>query len=177
MKKAFASARRALLYLIVWVGISAISFPAHADVFFTGLDGDWQGRGFVKTDPRAPEESIRCRLNLGLSRLKDRLYVRGTCSIASFMLPVNGSIVANGNRYSADLFRNLVQVSTSDFSGQRRGSNLTLQYTGVDLATKQTIRAAMNIRKRRNGFDISLSRTQPKTNRLFDIGTISFKAR
>lgn len=161
----------------ICMAVAGFATEIRADAFFEGLDGDWNGRGFVKTDPRAPEENIRCRLNLGLSKLKDRLYVRGNCSIAGFLLPVNGSIVSNGNKYSADLFRNLVQVTTNEFSGSRRGANLRLVYVGTDAGTNEAIRAAMNIRRRRDGFDISLSRTRPNTKSFYDIGTIKFKSR
>lgn len=155
----------------------ALAGGAHADAFFEGLDGDFQGQGFVKIDPKAPEENIRCRLNLGLSRLRDRLYVRGNCSIAGFLLPINGSIVSSNSIYSANLFNNLVQVTTNSFSGRRRGSNLRLMYDGNDVITKEAIKAAMTIRKRRDGFDIRLSRTGSNTDRFYDVGTIKFDAR
>ena len=160
-----------------FVALLAFAEFARADTFFEGLDGDYQGKGFVKMDPRAPEENIRCRLNLGLSRLRDRLYVRGNCSIAGFLLPINGSIVASNSVYSANLFNNLVQVTTNSFSGRRRGSNLVLVYDGNDIVTRQAIRAAMTIRKRRDGFDVELSRTGSNTDRFYDVGTIKFVAR
>jgi hypothetical protein len=155
----------------------ALGADARADAFFEGLDGDYQGKGFVKMDPKAPEENIRCRLNLGLSRLRDRLYVRGNCSIAGFLLPVNGSIIANNSNYSANLFNNLVQVTANSFSGRRRGSDLRLIYDGNDVVTREAIKAAMTIRKRRDGFDIQLSRTGSNTDRFYDVGTIKFDAR
>jgi hypothetical protein len=161
----------------VFVVLLAFVDSARADAFFEGLDGDYQGKGFVKMDPKAPEENIRCRLNLGLSRLRDRLYVRGNCSIAGFLLPINGSIVASNSVYSANLFNNLVQVTTNSFSGRRRGSNLMLVYDGNDVVTRKAIRAAMTIRKKRNGFDVELSRTGSNTDRFYDVGSIKFVAR
>jgi hypothetical protein len=156
----------------------AAPLPASADAFFAGLDGEWQGRGFVRTDARAPEENIRCRLSTALNSHRDKLYVRGTCSIAGFMLPINGSIVANGSGYTADLFKSLVQVTTNTFSGRRRGANLQLHYKGADTVTRQQIEATMTISKRSaKRFDIALQRTDPATARLFDVGTIQFDSR
>lgn len=150
---------------------------ANADAFLAALGGDWSGKGFVRADPRSPEENIRCRLNLVPNGSGNQLFVRGQCSIAGLLLPVNGSIVAEQSTYRADLFRNLVQVSTESFAGRRKGTRLVLLYNGTDLLTKQSIQATMTIQKRKGGFDISMRRTAPGTSRYFDIGTIRFAAR
>ena len=129
----FAAAALAMLGTV----ISAT--PARADSFFIGLDGNWRGSGFIRATSNSPEENIRCRLFTSIGAAKKRLNINGNCSIAGLILPVQGSIVAQRSAYEANLFRNLVRVSTSSFSGQRRGSNLRLRYVGVDAVTKQKI--------------------------------------
>jgi hypothetical protein len=155
--------------------VAAIPVPAFADAFFNGLDGKWRGNGFIRIDAKAPEENIRCRLDTALNSHRSKLFVRGTCSIGGFMLPINGSIVAENQSYTADLFKSLVQITTNSFSGSRRGSVLQLHYKGSDSVSRQKIEAYMTISKRsKNRFDIALKRTDPATARLFDVGTIRF---
>lgn len=149
-----------------------------ADRFFVGLDGNWQGKGFIRDQPNSPQESIRCRLKTGLTPAGNRLTVLGNCSIAGFILPVSGSIFANGKRYSADLFANLVQVTNNNFSGSVRGKSLHLNYSGMDLYTRRKVKATMTISKRGSkSFDIALKRHDPDRSGSFDVGTIRFQSR
>jgi hypothetical protein len=161
-------------------GIAAMlsgASPAFADSYLDGLTGSWQGSGFVRVSASAPEENIRCRLNATLVGNTGRLNVLGTCSVAGYVLPVNGYIRANAKAYEADLFQNLAWLTTSAFTGQAKGALLQLRYQGRDSDTNEQISAAMTIAKKAKAFDISLSRTDPQTKKNFDVGTIRFKAR
>lgn len=146
------------------------------DSFFDGLTGNWRGSGFVRITARAPEENIRCRLTSALHPGGQQLILFGSCAIGGFMLPVDGSIISKGkSTYSATIFRTLARLTTSSFPGKRRGSKLSFSFKGRDSVTRQEISATMTIRKRGSGFDISMSRTDPELNVLFDVGTISFR--
>jgi len=146
------------------------------DRFFVGLDGYWQGKGFIRDQPNSPQESIRCRLKTDLVSSGNRLTVLGNCSVAGFIVPVSGSIIANGKRYSADLFANLVQVTNDNFSGIVRGASLHLTYSGLDLYTRRKVKATMTISKRGSrGFDIALRRHDSGPSGSFDVGTIRFQ--
>lgn len=166
---------RCLIWVFAVLIAGTTSKPGFADAFFQGLAGNWQGKGFVRTDAKSPEENIRCRLSNGIAPSGDRLLVRGNCSIAGFLLPVIGSIKSANTTYSTDLFTNLAGITTESFSGKRSGSSLQLRYIGRNLATQEDIRATMTIAKNgQEGFNINLKRNDPVTAKIFDIGTIRF---
>lgn len=149
-----------------------------ADRFFADLVGSWQGKGLVRDLPSSPQENIRCRLTMGLASAGNRLTVLGNCSVAGVVLPVTGSITAQGNGYSANLFANIVQVTNSNFSGNVKGSNLFLKYDGIDIYTKKRVKATMTISKRgKKGFDIGIRRHDPNSSASFKVGTIRFQSR
>ncbi|MEM7462840.1 MAG: hypothetical protein AAF362_09160 [Pseudomonadota bacterium] len=146
--------------------------------FFADLVGNWQGKGLVRDLPSSPQENIRCRLNMSVPGQGNRLSVLGNCSVAGVVLPINGSITAQGNGYSANLFANIVQVNNSNFSGRLRGSKLALFYDGIDIYTKKRVKATLTIAKRGNkGFDIGIRRHDPNSSASFNVGTIRFQAR
>lgn len=175
-----------MLFLWRLALILALAFPlagqpgrsAAADSFFEGLEGNWQGSGFIRTTNNGEEESIRCRLINAIASGGLRLRVNGNCAVAGFLLPVTGSIIAEQqSAYSATIFRNLAGVDVQGFSGKRRGSTLQLRYVGLDVTTRQKIDASMTIRKRKGKFDISLRSVDPDTRKAFDVGTIRFQPR
>lgn len=166
---------RSMIWVFALLIVSVAASPVMADAFFRGLDGNWQGKGFVRTDVKSPEESIRCRLSNAIAATGDRLLVRGNCSVAGLLLPVVGSIRAARSVFSTDLFTKLAGITTESFSGKRSGVALRLRYIGRNLATKEDIRATMTIAKNgKKGFDISIQRSDPTTGKVFDIGTIRF---
>ncbi|MGI9402516.1 MAG: hypothetical protein ACR2O0_14770 [Rhizobiaceae bacterium] len=166
----------------IFTGAMMIMFATYsalaADKFFPDLEGNWQGRGLVRDLPSSPQEAIRCRLNMGLASGGNRLTVLGNCSVAGLVLPINGSITAQGRGYTANLFANIVQVNNSNFSGSVRGKSLLLQYDGIDIYTKKRVKATLAITKRgKKGFDISIRRLDPNSPASFKVGTIRFQAR
>jgi len=147
------------------------------DPFFDGLAGSWNGSGFVRLVANAQEENIRCRLSTVANPNGKELGVVGNCVMASFMLPVTGSIIAlGGSKYTSTVFASLANLTTSNFSGRARGSALQLNFRGKDAQSGQTINSTLTIRKRGKGrFDVSIKRTDPQSGALFDVGVIAFK--
>jgi hypothetical protein len=172
---------RYLLKCVFGLAVAAVLMPIDranaADPFFDDLTGNWRGNGFVRVAANSPEENIRCRINNVLRPNGNELAVVGNCIIGGFFLPVDGSVVARGrSAYSADIFRTLARLSTNDFVGRRRGSQLSLSFKGKDSLTREDISATMLIRKRGDGsFDVLMRRTDPTTRSMFDVGTIRFK--
>lgn len=161
-----------LLLLVSWGTAQA------DDPFFDGLAGNWRGAGFIKLAANAQEENIRCRLSTTNNPNGKELFVIGSCALAGFVLPINGSIVADGNAtYSSTVFRTLVRLTTNSFSGRRRGASLYLHFEGRDAGTRQVIKARLVIQKHgKRGFAISVSNTDPQTGTFFKVGTIDFRA-
>lgn len=159
--------------------LSFVGGAARADAFFDGLTGSWRGSGFIRVAANSPEENIRCRINNALHPNGRELVILGNCVIGGFFLPVDGSVVARGKAaYSATIFRTLARLTTSDFVGRLKGSRLALSFRGKDSVTRQDIQATLVIRKRGNGqFDVSMQRTDPQTQALFDVGTIRFSGK
>lgn len=173
---------RIFLHLTFCLALIALILPAgraRADPFFDDLTGNWNGNGFIRASAGAQEENIRCRITNALHPNGNELMVAGNCVIGGFFLPVDGSVVSRGkSAYTATIFRELARLTSSGFVGRLRGSSLQLSFQGRDTVTKQDIRATMTIQKRGNGhFDVSLSATDPATNKLYDIGTIRFRGK
>jgi hypothetical protein len=97
--------------------------------------------------------------------------------MAGFVLPVDGSIIAKGGaNYTSTMFRTLAQLTTSGFSGRRKGSRLYLRFKGKDNTTNQVISSTLTIRKRsKDRFDIAIQSTDPQTGGLFNVGVIDFR--
>lgn len=167
---------RAIATSLAFVLLSIGSAHA-ADPFFDGLAGSWQGKGFVRMAANSPEEAIRCKISTFAHPGGNELTVGGTCVVGSFMLPVDGSIVAKGgSNYTSTMFRTLAQLTTSSFSGQRKGSRLYLRFKGRDNTTKQVISSTLTIRKHSKGrFDIAIQSTDPQTGGQFSVGVIDFR--
>lgn len=150
--------------------------PAHADVFLDRLAGTWSGKGVVRTTERSPDEAIRCRLRTTSDSSGGRLSVQGTCSVAGLTLPVTGAITSNGKNYASTVFQNLARLSSTDFNGRLQGSQLKMDFSGRDLQTNQDIRAHLTISTGKDSFNISLSRSDPDSGKLFEAGSIRFTA-
>ena len=170
-----------MLIRAIFLSWALVLLPVHganaADPFFEGLAGIWQGKGFVRMSASAQEESIRCRISTFANPNGKELTVGGTCAVGSFVLPVDGSIIAKGgSSYSSTMFRTLAQLTTSSFSGQRKGSRLYLRFKGRDNTTKQVISSTLTIRKHSKGrFDIAIQSTDPQTGGQFSVGVIDFR--
>lgn len=166
---------RALVLVLALFMLPAQAANA-ADPFFEGLSGNWRGKGFVRLTKGGPEESIRCRINTITHPNGKEMTIFGTCAMAGFVLPIDGSIVAQGgSKYSSTVFRTLVRLTTSSFSGRRQGSRLFLRFEGRDSATNQTISSRLTIRKLKRGFDVAIQRTDPQSGALFNVGVIDFE--
>lgn len=167
------------LALVLASVLSTAGAARSEDLFFSGLTGTWRGNGFIRIAANANEENIRCRISNTLHPNGRELIIFGNCVIGSFVLPVDGSVVARGkSAYSATIFRTLARLTTDGFTGRVRGSRLHLSFAGTDAVSRQKIRATMTIRKRGKGaFDVSLKRTDPESRKLFDVGTIRFRGK
>lgn len=167
----------ALLFLVSMGTLGLLPVQsAHADPFFEGLAGSWRGNGFVRLTQDSQEENVRCKITTREQPNGKELVVFGTCAMAGFVLPIDGSIIATGGTsYTSTVFRTLVRLTTSSFSGRRRGAQLTLHFQGRDAETKQTITSRLTIRKRGKGFDVAIQRTDPTSGRLFKVGVIDFR--
>lgn len=157
-------------------GMGVVAAPANADVFLDRLAGTWSGKGVVRTTEKSPDEAIRCRLRTAADSGGVRLSVQGTCSVAGLTLPVTGAITSDGKNYASTVFQNLARLSSTEFNGKLQGSQLKMDFSGRDLQTNQDIRAFLTISTGKNGFVVSLSRSDPDSGRLFEAGSIRFTA-
>lgn len=176
LKKLFSAS--ALSLAIVSLPVTSVGVNASPKIF-ENMTGSWRGKGLVKSGPKAKNESIRCRLNSkpdGSAKLK----MSGSCAVSGFVFSLNGFIQQNGggNSYTANMFRSLANLKQSNFSGRRSGSKINFSFKARDRVSKQNITARININSRNsNAFDIAISRTDPKSGKVFSVGTIKFAKR
>ncbi len=163
------------LFTIPATSISAFASPQ----IFENMSGSWRGKGLVKSGPKAKNESIRCKLRSkqdGTSKLK----MSGNCAVSGFIFSLNGYIQQNGgkNAYSASMFRSLANLKQSNFSGKRSGSKINFSFKARDRISKQNIVAKINLNSRSaKTFIVDISRTDPKSGKVFKVGTINFAKR
>jgi len=104
----------------------------------------------------------------------------GNCAVSGFVFSLNGFIQQNGgkNSYTANMFRSFANLKQSNFSGKRSGSKINFSFKARDRIGKQDIsaRIVMNSRSAK-AFDVAISRTDPKSGKIFSVGTISFAKR
>ncbi|MEO0382726.1 MAG: hypothetical protein AAF234_04150 [Pseudomonadota bacterium] len=67
--------------------------PAHADIAFADLVGDWTASGQVVAQPNAPLESSRCRVSVSSGNNGRTLTVQGRCAIAAGVAHVTMTVV------------------------------------------------------------------------------------
>lgn len=154
--------------------ISSVSVNASPKIF-ENMTGSWRGKGLVKSGPKSKKESIRCRLSSKPDGSK-KLKMSGNCAVSGFVFSLNGFIEQTGsNAYKANLFRSLANLKQSNFRGTRSGTKINFSFKARDRITKQDIvaRIIMNSRSAK-AFDVAISRTDPKSGKLFSIGTIKF---
>ena len=146
---------------------------------FENMSGSWRGKGLVKSGPKAKKESIRCKLRSrpdGTAKLK----MTGNCAVSGFIFSLNGYIQQNGgkNSYSASMFRSLANLKQSNFSGKRSGTKINFSFKAVDRLSKTDIVAKINLNSRNaKTFVVDISRTDPKSGKVFKVGTINFAKR
>lgn len=168
---------------VVIAGLALATVPlagspttANEEVFEL-LAGNWRGKGVIKTSPESKKESIRCRLRANNNAADRKLNMSGNCGVAGFVFSLGGWIKQNGtkNSYNASMFRTIAALKTNVFSGKRRGKNLDFTFDGLDRTSNEKIAAKIQVvTKGKNGFDVKVSRTDPKTKKSFFVGTIKF---
>lgn len=157
---------------------STVSVNASPQIF-ENMTGSWRGKGKVKSGPKAKNESIRCKLKSrpdGASKLK----MTGNCAVSGFVFSLNGFIQQNGgkNSYTANMFRSFANLKQSNFSGKRSGSKINFSFKARDRIGKQDISARIIMNSRSSkAFDVAISRTDPKSGKVFSVGTIKFAKR
>lgn len=168
----------ALSLSVLAVPTTSVSVNASPKIF-ENMTGDWRGRGQVKSGPKAKNESIRCKLKSkpdGAAKLK----MSGNCAVSGFVFSLNGFIQQNGgaNSYTANMFRSFANLKQSNFSGKRSGTKINFSFKARDRVGKQNIsaRIVMNSRSSKS-FDVAISRTDPKSGKVFSVGTIKFSKR
>jgi len=167
----------ALSVAVLAIPTSSISVSASPKIF-ENMTGSWRGKGLVKSGPKAKNESIRCRLKSKPDSAK-KLKMTGNCAVSGFVFSLNGFIEqTSGNGYRANMFRSLANLKQSNFSGKRSGSKINFSFKARDRIGKQNISAkiSMNV-KSGSAFDVAISRTDPKSGKIFSVGTIKFAKR
>lgn len=155
-----------------------LSESARAASMFELLSGTWRGSGFVMGSADGDEESIRCKMRNKNDVDKRKLVLSGNCSVNSFIFSLRGWIKQNGtkNQYNASMFQSIASLKTETFSGKQSGNKLNFTFIGHDRLSNEGISAKIQVvSKNPNQFDIRLSRTDPKTKKVFKVGTIKFK--
>lgn len=160
--------------------IPATSISAYASPqIFENMSGSWRGKGLVKSGPKAKNESIRCKLK-GKPDGASKLKMIGNCAVSGFIFSLNGYIQQNGgkNSYSASMFRSLANLKQSNFSGKRNGTKIKFSFKAIDRLSKTNIVARINLNsKSAKAFVVDISRTDPKSGKVFKVGTINFAKR
>lgn len=165
-----------LLALVISLLFSSASYAAPKH-FFDGLTGSWKGKGFLTTSIGAKEEAVRCRLQNRKDKAKPKLILGGNCGIGGVLIPMIGWIKQSGKskKYTASLFKNLGFLRIDLFSGKLKGAKLKLNFKGEDKVNKEDISAFITISsKNKDRFDILISSSDPKTKKVFRVGTIKF---
>jgi len=173
LKRLFTSSAVALGLLIV--PVMSISVNASPKIF-ENMTGSFRGKGLVKTNPKAKNESIRCRLK-GKPDGSGKLKISGNCAVSGFVFSLNGFIQQNDgkNSYTANMFRSFANLKQSNFSGKRSGSKINFNFMARDRIGKENISAKIVLNnKSAKAFDVDISRTDPKSGKMFRVGTIKF---
>ena len=147
---------------------------------FENLVGKWRGKGLVKASPKGKNESIRCRMTSKPASSGAQLNLSGNCAVSGFVFSLKGYIKQNGGRnsYTASMFRSLANLKQDNFSGKRSGSKINFSFSARDKLSKQNVKATINLNsKSEKAFDVKISRTDPKSGKIFNVGTIKFAKR
>jgi len=160
-------------------GTASVSNAA-SDHIFDKFAGSWRGTGFVKLGAKSKEESIRCKMRNKNDAKKARLSISGNCVVGGFVFSLRGWIQQDGkkNRYTASMFQSIVSIKTESFTGKRSGSKLNFSFNARDRVSKEKISARIVMAsKNKDNYDVQVSRADPKTGKVFKVGTIKFKRR
>lgn len=172
--------------IIAFLGATAVvltplTSPAHASPqLFENLTGKWRGKGMVKGSEKGKKESIRCRMTNEPSATPGRLDLSGNCAVSGFVFSLNGYIQQNGskNSYTASMFKSLANLKQDNFSGRRNGNRINFKFSAYDRVSKSDIIATIRLNsKSSTAFVVQVSRTDPDSGKVFDVGTIEFAKR
>lgn len=157
----------------------AVSQSQASPAIFENMSGKWRGKGLVKASAKGKKESIRCKMS---NKLTDpgRIKLSGNCAVSGFVFSLNGFIQQNGgkNSYTASMFRSLANLKQSNFSGKRSGSRINFSFNARDRLSKQDVKATIRLNsKSAKAFDVQISRTDPESGKVFNVGTITFAKR
>jgi hypothetical protein len=146
---------------------------------FENLSGKWRGKGLVKATAKGKKESIRCRMSNKIDG-SDKIKLSGNCAVSGFVFSLNGFIKQNGgkNSYTASMFRSLANLKQSNFSGTRSGNRINFSFKARDRISKSNVTATIRLNsKSATAFDVLIKRSDPKTGKVFEVGSISFAKR
>ena len=109
-----------------------------------------------------------------------RMKIGGNCAVGGFVFSLKGFIQQNGskNSYTASMFRSLANLKQSNFTGKRRGNKINFNFRARDRVSKQDIVANILLNaKSAKSFDVQISRTDPDSGKIFNVGKIKFSKR
>lgn len=175
--------RLAIIFTLGAVALPIAPTPDSANAssaIFDNMTGKWRGKGLVKASAKAKKESIRCRMTNKPSSRPGRLELTGNCAVSGFVFSLNGFIEQNGskNSYTASMFRSLANLKQSNFAGKRNGNRINFNFKAFDRLSKRDVVANIRLNsKSASNFVIQISRSDPDTGKVFDVGTINFNRR
>lgn len=167
-----------LSFATVFTPVSVIA-PEASPAIFENMSGAWRGKGLVKASAKGKKESIRCKMKNKIAEA-GRIKLSGNCAVSGFVFSLKGFIQQNGgkNSYTASMFRSLANLKQSNFSGKRSGSRINFSFTARDRISKQNVVATIKLNSKSDkAFDVQISRTDPESGKVFNVGTIKFAKR
>lgn len=149
-----------------------------SEKIFNNMSGKFRGKGLVRASAKGKKEAIRCRMSNTAASPK-RINLSGNCSVTGFVFSLRGFIEqTGGNSYKANMFRSLANLKQSNFSGKRNGSKINFQFNARDSISKSNVKASISLNSiSANAFTVQISRTDPKTKKMFSVGKIEFSKR
>ena len=169
----------ALIALAATASPMSVETVSASPAIFENLSGKWRGKGLVKASAKGKKESIRCKMSNKVNE-ENRIKLSGNCAVSGFVFSLNGFIQQDGgkNAYTASMFRSLANLKQSNFSGKRSGTRLNFSFKARDRVSKQDVIATILLNsKNEKAFDVKISRTDPESGKVFEVGTIAFSKR
>jgi len=172
LKQTFCATFTALAILSTPVPISQATA---SEKIFNNMSGKFRGKGLVKASAKGKKEAIRCRMNNSIASPK-RINLSGNCSVTGFVFSLRGFIEqTGGSSYKANMFRSLANLKQSNFSGKRSGSRIKFSFNARDAISKSDVKASIVLNSANaKSFTVQISRTDPKTKKIFNVGTLKF---
>lgn len=139
------------------------------------MSGKFRGKGLVRGSAKGKKEAIRCRMNNKVTSAT-KITLSGNCSVTGFVFSLRGFIEqTGGNSYKANLFRSLANLKQNNFSGRRSGSRINFKFNARDAISKNNVKASIVLNSSNsNSFTVQISRTDPETKKVFNVGSIKF---